>query len=134
MIHNKNIEVDLKSSDRQITISGNLLMLKQLFLNLVKNAVESVGTSRGKISISIEEDDSQAVIEIADNGRGIPSEDLDKIFEPFYTSKAATNTGLGLSLCREIVEKHRGTISIQSEVGKGTSVILRFPVMKHEKE
>ena len=134
MIHNKNIDLDLKNLDKEIRISGNLLMLKQLFLNIVKNAVESVETSGGRISISIEEDDSQAVIEITDNGRGIPPQDLEKIFEPFYTSKSTTNTGLGLSLCREIVTKHRGTINIQSEVGKGTSVILRFPVLKYEKK
>jgi signal transduction histidine kinase/HAMP domain-containing protein len=129
MMNDKAISVELRDATKGMRISGNLLMLKQLFLNLVKNAVEAVDASQGKIAISIEKDDGQAVVNITDNGRGIPTQELEKIFEPFYTSKSATNTGLGLSLCREIVVKHKGAITVESEEGQGTRVRISFPAV-----
>jgi signal transduction histidine kinase len=70
----------------------------------------------------------RAVIEIADTGVGIPPEDISKIFDPFFTTKEK-GTGLGLSVVYGILEKHGGKIAVDSRVGQGTTVTLRFPVM-----
>ena len=66
------------------------------------------------------------VIEVEDTGTGILSEDLGKVFEPLYTTKA-TGTGLGLSICKQIIEKHQGNISVKSQVGQGTTVTIVLP-------
>lgn len=134
MMKQKNILVTCGGSDGAVTVKGNLLMMKQLFLNIVKNAVEAVDSANGHIDISVKAVPGNAVVNIRDNGRGISKYDLERVFEPFYTNKSGANTGLGLSLCKEIAVKHHGSISIESEEGKGTVVTLTFPTVQHEKE
>jgi signal transduction histidine kinase len=70
-----------------------------------------------------------AVIKIRDNGKGIPQENLKKIFEPFFTTKdVGQGTGLGLFIVYKIIEQHKGTITVQSEVGKGTEFTIKLPI------
>jgi signal transduction histidine kinase len=72
---------------------------------------------------------THVVIEVADTGVGIAPEDLPKVMEPFFTTKAeGKGTGLGLAICRRIVGEHHGTLDIESEVGRGTTVRIRLPV------
>lgn len=103
--------------------------LNQVFLNLLVNAGQSIEHKEGLIKIRTWSDAEGIHVSISDNGKGIPEEQLSKIFEPFYTTKeVGEGTGLGLSLVHDIVEKHRGSIEVDSEVGKGTTFTMTFPL------
>ncbi|WP_442603830.1 ATP-binding protein [Paenibacillus sp. KN14-4R] len=102
----------------------------QLLLNLVKNCYEALRAD-GFILIRLYESQQMAVIEVADNGKGISSDALEKIFHPFYTSKP-NGTGLGLSICHKIVQEHDGVIEVESVQEKGTKFTIRFPLVSTE--
>ncbi|NTW48963.1 MAG: GHKL domain-containing protein [Chlorobiales bacterium] len=109
--------------------------LNQVFLNLLTNAAQAMhgddrtgGTITGKIIIKTSLENDQVLIKIQDNGKGIPKENLKKIFEPFYTTKAiGEGTGLGLAIVYKIIQQHNGSIQVQSEVGKGSVFEIRIP-------
>ncbi len=108
--------------------------IEQVVLNLVKNAAQAMGDMAGAdrepvITISTREDGNSAIIEISDNGPGIPDEVLSHIFEPFYTTKnVGDGTGLGLSVSYYIItNNHRGSISVASTRGVGTAFTIRLP-------
>lgn len=109
-------------------IRGNATLLKQLFLNLVKNAIESIQHMHGNLNVTLSNKDKALLVDIADNGKGMQPSVLRKIFDPFFTSKAHPNIGLGLSLCKEIVQKHRGTIDVVSSEDNGTKVTITLPL------
>nr|HPQ81722.1 transporter substrate-binding domain-containing protein [bacterium] len=102
--------------------------LDQVFLNLVNNAVDAMPDG-GTLSVRACEVDGAVEVRVSDTGEGIPKENIDRIFEPFFTTRRARRgIGLGLSVVREIVERHGGTIAVESEVGKGTAFTVRVPV------
>jgi PAS domain S-box-containing protein len=102
--------------------------LNQLFLNLLRNAVEALD-GNGTIRITTRADAGSALIRIADTGRGIPPENLATIFDPAFTRKGmGIGTGLGLSISYSIVQKHKGQIQVESEVGKGTEFTVTLPL------
>jgi two-component system NtrC family sensor kinase len=103
---------------------------QQVFMNILMNAVQAMD-ERGSITIATRHVISGNCVEVAisDTGHGIPPEQIDRIFDPFYTTKASgQGTGLGLSIAYGIVTTHRGTISVHSEVGKGSTFTIRMPV------
>lgn len=103
--------------------------LKQVFLNLFKNSLESMEPG-GTLTIYMEEcEDNLVSIVIKDTGKGIEGQNLNQIFMPYFTTRL-DGTGLGLPFVLKTVEEHDGTISVSSEVGEGTSFILTFPVVK----
>lgn len=102
----------------------------QLLLNIVKNACEAMEDS-GVIEIELSRDPKNATLIIADSGPGIPSEQMEKIFHPFFTTKAE-GTGLGLSICYKIVQDHQGTLEVESELGSGTRFIMTFPLSDND--
>lgn len=103
--------------------------LNQVFLNLITNAVQAVDERTGRIVIRTMAQGNYVVIKIADNGKGIPPENLKRIFEPFFTTKeVGQGTGLGLSIAYKIIEKHKGKIEVQSKVGVGTEFTITLPV------
>ncbi len=104
--------------------------LNQVFLNLIQNAVHALeGRPEAKIHISTAQENGQIVVRISDNGPGIPREIQSKIFDPFFTTKpVGKGTGLGLSIAYSIVQKHNGEISFETEIGKGTTFIIRIPI------
>jgi signal transduction histidine kinase/HAMP domain-containing protein len=119
----------MKEKRAGITFSLNVLpmvikadrdKIMQVLLNLLNNAVDAAKSS---IRMSVKPVDKNAVIVVTDDGPGIKREDLQRVFEPFFTTKKG-GTGLGLPICKKIVEDHGGTIEIQSEEEKGTSVVL----------
>ena len=121
----------IKAKRDDITFSLNIIPLTvmadrdkimQVFLNLLNNAIDSAKCS---VSMSVKTVDNKAVIVISDDGPGISEKNLHRVFEPFFTTKKG-GTGLGLPICKKIIEDHGGTIEIQSEEGKGTSVVLTF--------
>ncbi len=111
--------------------------IQRVLLNLLTNARQAIGEN-GVIRVSLQHDSesNQVVLTVRDDGCGIPAENLPKIFSPFFTTKAGPDasgkggTGLGLSACREIVERHRGKIRVESSVGKGTAMIIRLPALE----
>jgi PAS domain S-box-containing protein len=115
---------------------GNLSLLKcyprqieQIFVNLLINAIQAI-EEQGEIKIKTWEEDGLIWIAISDTGRGIPQESLSKIFEPFFTTKdVGKGTGLGLSIIYEIIQRHKGDITVKSEVGKGTTFTIKIPIV-----
>jgi signal transduction histidine kinase len=102
--------------------------LNQVFMNVLKNAVQAI-EEKGRIAIKTYLDNGKVMVEISDDGSGIPPEDIDKIFNPGFTTRGVgVGTGLGLSISYNIIEKHHGDIRVTSEVGKGTSFTIVLPV------
>lgn len=111
------------------SIESDRGQLQQVFLNVLTNAFYAVKEKEGKIEISAKlEKDNRVHVTIADNGVGIPKENLDNIFEPFYTTKGKYGTGLGLSITYGIIQKLGGEIKVQSQVGEGTSFTVIMPI------
>ncbi|MGA8110249.1 MAG: PAS domain S-box protein, partial [Acidobacteriaceae bacterium] len=113
--------------------------LNQVFLNLLVNAGHAIGDAfrntgnKGTIRIHTETQDNQVIIAIADNGGGIPESIRDRIFDPFFTTKeVGRGTGQGLAIARSVVERHKGTLTFQSDVGRGTTFFVRLPVENTE--
>ena len=114
-------------------IQGDRRQIKTVLTNILNNAFKYSGESTQSVEIEGKRENETLVIKIKDHGPGIPKEELPFIFEPFYRvdksrSKKTGGYGLGLSLCKKIMEAHKGDISVESEVGKGTTVILAFPL------
>jgi len=101
--------------------------MKQLILNLVRNAVEAVD-GKGKVTIETRMEDKNVLLSVSDTGCGIPKELCDRIFDPFFTTKE-NGTGLGLSVCASIVDRHGGKIRVESDEGKGTNFLVHFVSM-----
>jgi signal transduction histidine kinase len=103
-------------------------LLRQSFLNLLKNAAQAVDPEKGVITISMTRKKSQksVVVKIRDNGGGIPEHLHRKLFNPFFTTKTR-GTGLGLPIARKNVELHNGTITFQSSPETGTTFIVEIP-------
>ena len=101
--------------------------LLQVLVNLMTNAIHAM-QGKGTLTLSSWAENSSAKISIADTGCGIPSENLEKIFEPFFTTKpSGEGTGLGLHNVRDIIKKYHGELSVESQVGKGTTFIIQLP-------
>jgi len=100
-------------------------MIQRLFINLLLNAVQAMPDG-GKLSVNAYRRDDDNVIVIEDTGIGIPEESLENLFKPLYTTKAK-GTGLGLAVCKKIVDAHDGTINVESTVGKGTIFTITLP-------
>lgn len=123
-----NVEYELNIKSKQLEVLGVRDQMKQVILNIIKNALESI-EEEGKLSLELSEVNRQAVLTISDTGVGITEQDLEKIFEPFFTSKEC-GTGLGLVVCRRIIESFGGEINISSNLNKGTSVEISLPLAK----
>ncbi|MES2952244.1 MAG: ATP-binding protein [Pseudomonadota bacterium] len=109
--------------------------INQVVLNLVVNAAHAIGSERGKITIRTGIEGDNAWFSVTDTGAGIPKEVLPRIFDPFYTTKPiGKGTGLGLSLSYGIIQKHHGTIDVQTEIGKGTTFRVTMPVSQPASE
>ncbi len=104
--------------------------LNQVFMNLLTNAAQAVaGRDGARIDVATRRDDGQVVIEVMDNGPGIPGEILPRIFDPFFTTKeVGQGSGLGLSIVHGIVERHGGKIEVDSRLGQGTTFTVTLPV------
>ena len=128
VIKEKNIKLNLKLVDDEIYINGDYNRLSQVFINIIKNSIEAIN-QKGKIEIISRIVENKLEIVIQDNGMGISKEIMNKIKEPFYTTKNR-GSGLGVSLIYEIVEAHKGIVKYKSEINKGTKVIIKLPLYK----
>jgi len=110
-------------------VEGDPGALNQVFLNVLKNAADAIeGTGSGTIAVAVFEEGSEVVVRVRDDGAGMDSETKSRLFEPFFTTKeAGAGTGLGLSMCRRIVDEHGGRIDVESEPGAGTTITVCLP-------
>jgi two-component system, NtrC family, nitrogen regulation sensor histidine kinase NtrY len=121
------IEFDVVIKDFEMTIEGDMVLIEQVLINLIINAIDAVKEQTNPtITLSVfRNQEERAVVEVRDNGVGMSAELMDKIFVPFFTSKA-NGSGIGLSLSKQIMTLHKGTITVQSAEGKGTIFRLGF--------
>lgn len=132
LVHNqvhKSSDIELDVAEDLPKLQGNAQKIEQVLINLIINASQAMNDEkRGLIKVSAQSSESGVVIEIADNGKGMSEGTLKSIFDPFFTTKRARGgTGLGLSIVYRIIEEHRGSISVTSEVGEGTTFTINLP-------
>lgn len=138
VINDSMVLAEMKSQDLQVTdmrrvlIQGDKMRLFQLFFNIIDNAIKYC-PERAEIKISLRQDDGGAIIEVRDNGPGIPETDLPHLFERFYRvqkdrARTTGGSGLGLSIAELITENHNGTIEISSKEGSGTIFTITLPL------
>lgn len=121
------IDFDVKI-DSQINFVGYRKKIKEVLINILMNAVESEEKDGGEISITAEAREEMAVINIRDNGNGIPRDEIARVFNPFYSTKP-NGTGLGLAVSYKIIREHGGNIEIESIPKKGTLVRIFLPII-----
>jgi len=128
----RNIAVHKRFMDSLPDVSIDQGQLQQVFINLLVNAADAIGDEGGEISISTQtvlfQGKEHIQVEVKDTGCGIAKENLSKIFEPFYSTKENKGIGLGLSVVWGIIDKHQGTITVDSELNKGSTFTIRLPV------
>lgn len=121
----QNIKISLVEHENASEILADGEVLRSVFSNLFINAVQAMPNG-GNLNVTISADENFAKIEIADTGGGISTENLPKIFEPYFSTKE-TGTGLGLAIVRRIIDEHNGTIEVESTQGEGTKFTVRLP-------
>lgn len=104
--------------------------IREVFFNILNNAFQAFIKPGGKITLSVQRQTDNVAVSVQDTGIGIPKEDINKVFDPFFTRKSK-GTGLGLAICNELVALHQGTIAINSEQGSGTTVRVTLPIQRN---
>ncbi|MEO6589778.1 MAG: ATP-binding protein [Pyrinomonadaceae bacterium] len=128
------VEVVKNYADIPPKVFGNAGKLQQVFTNLILNARDAM-LGGGNITLKTSSDEEQVFVEVSDTGEGILPENLNKIYDPFFTTKSVgSGTGLGLAVSYGIVQEHAGTIEAASEIGKGTTFQLTFPIAHKQKQ
>jgi len=129
-LRQKNIKIEKTYPADLINLYGDKNLIQQLLINLILNAIQAIrheGVIILRINVNGEAIDRKIILQVEDNGIGIPEEDLKKIFDPFFTSRKKNGFGLGLFISKMIVDKHYGILSASSKVGKGTVMTIEFP-------
>lgn len=121
----KNLDADLP----EVEIDPD--QIQQVFVNMITNAVQAMPEG-GKLTIDAREKGKFMEVEVADTGSGIPEESINKVFDPLFTTKAK-GIGLGLAVCKAIIDRHEGNIEVRSEVGRGTAFSVRLPLKREHK-
>lgn len=136
-INKNNIVLNLNIKDKDIILPFNKDNLKQVFLNLLLNSIDAINLNDShkprKIFINAESRYDYSIIEIIDTGVGISKEELDKVFDPFYTTKDS-GTGIGLPIVLNIINNSGGKMSIESSENNGTKATLLIPLANERKE
>ena len=135
MLRAKQITLELELGS-PITLICDAAHVREMLRNIITNALEAIpSTKGGVIHIQLLETKREIVIQIKDTGVGIETDHIDKVLEPFYTTKRkSSNYGLGLSYCNSVMQKHGGKLSIHSGIATGTTVQLRFPRYRKVKQ
>ncbi len=129
-----NIQIQSPNPEIKILINIDTEMIEQVMINILLNAIQAVQNNNTQKSIRIETNISSqnTLVMISDNGSGIKEDLMNQIFIPFFTTKKE-GSGIGLSLSRQIMQLHKGSISVQSEINSGTTFILKFPNTSQKK-
>jgi PAS domain S-box-containing protein len=123
----QNIEIRTHFPPESCQVLGVPSLLEQVFINLLLNAINAM-PSGGTVDVLAEQAAGKVLLRVTDTGEGISKEDLDKIFDPFFTrAPLGKGTGLGLSICYSIVDQHGGSIGVESEIGKGSTFTVGLP-------
>lgn len=122
----QNIKISLIERENVPQMFGDAEVLRSVFSNLFINAVQAMEADGGNLNVIISPDENFVKIEIIDTGIGISEENLDKIFEPYFSTKE-TGTGLGLAIVKKIIEDHNGIIEVESKSNNGTKFLVKFP-------
>jgi signal transduction histidine kinase len=126
-LEQKSIEMDIILKDPELVLEADIDLVEQVMINLILNAIEAVkevASPRIMLSAYISPN-NKVVIKVADNGVGISPDLMEQIFIPFFSTRK-TGSGIGLSLCKQIMMLHKGNIKVQSVEGQGTAFILFF--------
>ncbi|MHB8604320.1 MAG: ATP-binding protein [Thermoplasmatota archaeon] len=123
-----NVNLLLATPNERLPIWASASELHQVFLNLVKNAIDAIGRNPGTVSVSARADRESVEVVVLDDGPGIPPDVRARMFTPFFTTKSE-GTGLGLSIVHTIVKDHGGTLTVESEPGKGARFVVRLPLL-----
>jgi len=129
-IENRGVTVKTKLAGNLTATPADATQLQQVLVNLVKNAMQAM-TTGGILNLQTGETSDGVWVSVADTGGGIPQEQINRIFEPFYTTKKK-GTGLGLMIVQRIVRAHNGRIELESNVGRGTTFRIWLPL--HERK
>jgi len=126
-------EINLHTLQGDMMISGDVKQMKQVVLNMIRNAMEAVVDKRsdelmGKIEVGARREGAEVRIFISDNGKGMDIRTMDRLFKPFFTTKE-NGTGLGLSVSDRIIKNHGGDISVSSRINEGTSFVISLPLI-----
>jgi two-component system, NtrC family, sensor histidine kinase HydH len=126
----RGVRVGYGRGERDVIAFADGQKLRQVFTNVMKNALEAVEPKRseGRVEVNLFADGDRVTVEVVDNGVGIPAEDRDRIFLPFFTTKPS-GTGLGMSIVKKIVDLHGGDVVIDSVPGSGTRVRVSLPAV-----
>jgi len=131
---NNAIDIRTELDEKLPIIASDQAQLQQVFFNLISNAIDAIGRD-GRIVLKSWRTDQRICVSVADNGPGIPEDRQKKVFEPFFTTKAdGKGTGLGLWVTYSILEKMGGDILVASQVGQGTTFVVKLPVVVPEKK
>lgn len=128
----KNVDLQISAEEGIPFINGNRSGLEAVFVNLISNAIKYT-PSGGQVRVTMKREGESVQIKVSDTGIGMEDKDITRIFDKFYRVKSdrtrdITGTGLGLSIVKGVVDAHRGTLSVESEVGKGTTVTVSLPI------
>lgn len=128
IIGKKDIKIKKSTAKKLPLAEFDQSQIEEVILNIFTNAVQAI-QSKGEIELKTSNSEGFVKVEVSDNGPGIPKDNLEKIFLPFYSSKEyGKGTGLGLSIAKRIITEHKGKISVKSSPGKGTTFIISLPV------
>ena len=130
---NKDIDIKVEMNDLNTYIEGSYNQIKQVFINLFKNAIEAIDDDNSKIHLELCHDDGFVYIYLKDNGVGIPAHLFERIFEPFFTTKES-GTGLGMIITNKIIQEHNGQLKIRSKEKVGTEILVKLPCVETEEK
>ncbi len=128
-----NVRIERSIPETLPPVRADADQLKQVFVNLISNAVQAMQPIGGLITVSAREDEGFVSVTVADTGPGIPAARLPKIFDPFYSTRS-DGTGLGLTMVHRIIDEHDGHIEVASNVGEGTSFTVSLPIADEVRE
>jgi signal transduction histidine kinase len=129
IVREAGVSVELDYGENISEVNAVPGQLHQVFVNLITNACNAAPEEAGRVRLATRTHGHDRIwVEVQDNGVGIPGSELNRVFEPFFsTRRKGTGTGLGLSIVKNIIEEHQGTIEIESELGGGTTVRVTLP-------
>jgi nitrogen fixation/metabolism regulation signal transduction histidine kinase len=127
------VQIKYKNTIQNLIVCGDENKLRQVIINLIENAKDAlVKITNPNIIIIIKKQKNKLILQVEDNGVGVPKDIISKIFEPYVTSKSH-GTGLGLPIVLKIIDEHNGTITIKNNKIAGTTVLIKLPLVEDEK-
>jgi len=131
----KGVSLSLSAGEHELYLQVDVAAMRTALTAIIENAVDAchgLAAERKKVTLGAEVQGDTVCIKVVDTGCGMGEEDLDTLFTPFFSTKGAKGTGLGLFLAKQVVEEHQGKIGVESSLGEGTTVVVTLPCLKNE--